>query len=464
MLKDLDVRIFEDVNNNKSNRYIYYKNGFKLIETNLTNIFSLLSRQESDYIFNLISSGMKRESLFEGETTINYIYSNYSSAYNVFKKRIISQIELVVGVTFYPQDKLLVSKSEGNYFNLYSKDNAFQDIQPNKDSIFPHFERLFKNIFQEGYDKFIQFLSWKVRYPHLVLPCNWVIVDQGGTGKSQILFEVLSRIMNSRLVTQQELDSSFNDYMKNSILLFFEEIESFNDEKKMKNITGSPNVTINNKYGMKVYIKNFNNVVITSNDTVRALRLSEGDRRFNVVGGGKPLTPIRNEGWETTLFGSKEENEKFFEEYHKYFEDEIKGLYAYLLSQEPSRLDLTQNLQTTMKQSLIESNFTSEGHFLKDLKDMGLDSMVEMQLPMGFDEFYRSRVMKLDESSVNAGNWIQISDLYKIYRKYCENSGLMALGAPTFSTKAYSNPIFNELFKEYKLISFHGKKLRCVRI
>ena len=310
MLKDLDVRIFEDVNNNKSNRYIYYKNGFKLIETNLTNIFSLLSRQESDYIFNLISSGMKRESLFEGETTINYIYSNYSSAYNVFKKRIISQIELVVGVTFYPQDKLLVSKSEGNYFNLYSKDNAFQDIQPNKDSIFPHFERLFKNIFQEGYDKFIQFLSWKVRYPHLVLPCNWVIVDQGGTGKSQILFEVLSRIMNSRLVTQQELDSSFNDYMKNSILLFFEEIESFNDEKKMKNITGSPNVTINNKYGMKVYIKNFNNVVITSNDTVRALRLSEGDRRFNVVGGGKPLTPIRNEGWETTLFGSKEEQGK----------------------------------------------------------------------------------------------------------------------------------------------------------
>ena len=126
----------------------------------------------------------------------------------------------------------------------------------------------------------------------------WIFKGVPGTGKGVLLGRVLKPLLGQEQAIQVESDqlhNPFNPWLRNVLLIAFNEVEKGMDKNngnsiksKIKAIITDPEIMINEKHVRQFFITNHVNCIFFSNERI-PIFIEEGDRRFNVVTTGKAL-------------------------------------------------------------------------------------------------------------------------------------------------------------------------------
>lgn len=468
------IEIFKIDSVNGQNNLILCMNDTKTIirDTSLFNIYDIIKeRYLADFMKFMCSENKKicemykidKDNLTDIALMKQCAVENQKPFFGSFKNYALTTKKNVYGYLFLPINKRIVKINKERYFNINNPKLEFNDLTPIEERKFPHLELLMKNILQEGYEHFLNFLAWKLQKPTELIPNHWVIQDRGGTGKTEILGEfILERLFNIAIIGQDDLNSQFNAFMSYSTIVICEEIEGYENEKKIKMLTGSKFITINEKNRPTFKIRNFNNFIIFSN-SFKALKISNDDRRFNVVGGGKRLIPTSDGNWEKTLFKSKEENKKFFKEFHEQLDEELRNLYQYLIGKKVERIEVQQNISTKAKSELIEINNTSEIEFLREMLEIGIEGIAKEYWNRPYIDFLEKAIVSMP-SGKHKGAWVRSKEFYQLYKFYSRDSELKTISKNNFFRRIKETQYYDKIFSDSNFISFDNQKFQALKI
>lgn len=162
---------------------------------------------------------------------------------------------------------------------------------------FPNIYKLLMNLIP-NYRERKRFLNWlagilQTREKQLTA---WVLKGEQGAGKGIFLDKVLKEIFGRRQsvkVEDSDLQSDFNPWLKNTIIVAFNEVAHDNNTRnniksRIKAIITDPDVMINEKNIRNYFITNYVNCLFFSNEKV-PLFIEDKDRRLNVVTTGPNL-------------------------------------------------------------------------------------------------------------------------------------------------------------------------------
>lgn len=462
--RDMELTSIYDIIKDRHLEYLHWcfiANNFQTEEFTNTKLPDLLQFLYNNGKFDI----NKYSKLVSRERIIEVLLDKQKEIFKMFRYFVMKHKKNIYGLTFKPVEDSIIKEDGVNYFNIYRPKNSFKGLTARPNNEWLHIEVLLQNIFQEGYEHFLKFLAWKLQKPTELIPSHWIIQDDGGTGKTEILGDfILDRLFNVAIIGQDELQSGFTGYMVNSTLVICEEIEGYDNEKKVKMLTGAKFITINEKFKSTFKIRNYNNFIFNSND-IKSLKINDKDRRFNVVGGGKRLSPLSDGNWSNTLFGSKEENVKFFKEFHEKIEEELKNFYQYLMSLKVDRTEIQVSLNTDRKRDLAIVNYTSEIAFIQELSNIGLDNMINQYYSRNVDNFFKEDIINITISnSAYFGIWVRASSFYALYCDYSKKCNLRVIGKNHFFRRVQEVGEFNNLFEENRFISFEGKKFQGLKV
>lgn len=466
MSKKIEERFsfYKIENDNTPNNFILLDNSNSIVDIGVSMLTCLdIVKDRCPIEFYMLSPDVTQNyneiKSFDIKTLKVFMIDNQKAYFSYFKKIILLHKENVRGITYEPTSEKIVTLGGHKYFNknLYQCKYKFEKKSHYE---FTHLERLMKNILQDGYHKFIELLAWKKQNPTIQIPCHFVIQDKGGTGKTEILSNyILENLFPVNIVTQIELESPFNNYMSDCQFVIFEEVEGYSDEKKLKAITGAKTLLINGKFDKVYKIQNRATIIINSNE-LKSIKIGVDDRRFNIVGGGKRLSPVDLGSWRNTLFKDEEENILFFNGFHKHIEEELQDLNSHLLTLKVSRTQIQIPLKNQKKQELIDINATSEIQFLMDIKELSFECLISDYYQKGVGHFYKHFIVNKDKEYL-----IVKKGFYDLYKVYCKETGLKEISKNPFYKRLHSLKIYQSLFEDEKIIKHEGKTLRvlCAR-
>lgn len=138
-----------------------------------------------------------------------------------------------------------------------------------------------------------RFLNWLACIVQYRDKCGtaWILHGVEGTGKGLLFHNVLTPILgmdNTTMKRMEELESDFNGYMENNLLVFIDEMETGRSlyhskiASKLKNFITEPYVSIRRMYQAAFDARSYVNMVFVSNKG-GAVHVPPEDRRFNVA-------------------------------------------------------------------------------------------------------------------------------------------------------------------------------------
>ncbi|MBZ0181027.1 MAG: DUF5906 domain-containing protein [Melioribacteraceae bacterium] len=232
----------------------------------------------------------------------------------------------VFSVLFNPKKMENKFDDEAKEFNLftpteymfYGKNNQNISLQNNC----PYINALLTNLIpvDSERDHFINWLSTAFNTREK-LRTAWLFKGGQGSGKNLFFDKVIVPLFGKRhtsVVDDDRLQSDFNAYMMNKLMIAFNEVA--NEENKVKRsvkskikaIITDTQIIINQKNVKTFEIENCANVMFFSNEVVPVL-IEYDDRRFNVVETGGKLGEVQLFKTDPQLFINKlsEELDKF---------------------------------------------------------------------------------------------------------------------------------------------------------
>ena len=245
-----------------------------------TSTYSYLDTKE-DEIYMGVPKEILENILISGEETMPDVFPVFKADFDVnINDRIDYQNEKIN--FFIPTQYMLLN-------------NSTQTFHPRYD--FPHIYRLLMNIIPK-YRERKRFLNWlagilQTRQKQLTA---WVLKGEQGAGKGIFLDYVLKELFGRRQtvkVEDSDLQSDFNPWLKNTIIVAFNEVAHDNSTRnniksRIKAIITDPDVMINEKNIRNYFITNYVNCLFFSNEKV-PLFIEQKDRRLNVVTTGPNL-------------------------------------------------------------------------------------------------------------------------------------------------------------------------------
>lgn len=219
----------------------------------------------------------------------------------------------------------------------------------------PHIHRVLYHICGNGdleYEWFINWLAFTIQTRKKV-ETAWVFSGVPGTGKGIFFERILRPIIGEKYATKKRLDhleEQFNAYLQQTLFLVYEEFrlsDSKQDGKllnKLKDEIGSNTTNIRAMRTDVVEVPNFTNYIFFSNH-LDAIRIEEGDRRFNI--GPAQLTPLRAVWPKIT-----EELDRIDDELGTF----VGFLMAYEASEQNARVPLENEAKRNMKQLAMGYN------------------------------------------------------------------------------------------------------------
>lgn len=118
----------------------------------------------------------------------------------------------------------------------------------------------------------------------------WILHGTEGTGKGLLFHNILTPLLghdNTTMKRMEELESDFNGYMENNLLVFIDEMETGRSlyhakiASKLKNFITEPYISIRRMYQAAFDARSYVNMVFISNKG-GAVHVPPEDRRFNV--------------------------------------------------------------------------------------------------------------------------------------------------------------------------------------
>ena len=434
-------------------------------------LFDIITYHKTELLFDIVKNSnllrqtpptleTKKQILSELKTNKIY-YELIRDIINV-EKIIIDKIDYV------PVKDQFVKKNGCVILNLWNFNKDFLNITPNINAKFQYLKRFLINLCgnnEEFYNKFIEVCAWKKQNPTKPLnQCNFIFQDNGGTGKSKIFLALfLKKIFNVEVISQIDLESNYNSFMANQEWVVVEEVEGYNDAKRIKHLTGADTIRVNEKFEKAFTTKNYSNMIIFSND-IRTLQIDEHDRRWNIGGGGKRLSPTATLDWNTTLFKTKGKNIEFFNNFHEKLEEELRNFYAYILALEVQEVEVQQLVNTIQRQELINMCKSSEKSFIDDIIENNLTDVIRENIKVNPNKIIDSFIHNVNDG-VNNGYWVKLQDFYDLYLQFCAlNQYTKKLTKKVFLKRLENYSEFWKIFSEYKLIKIDKENFRALKL
>lgn len=192
----------------------------------------------------------------------------------------------VRGFTFQPGAGQVVQRDRALYFNTFEPPRPLlEDFDASYMRVFEdHMHYLFEDA--AAWWRMMNWFAFTVAHPEVRVPWAPVLVSGEGRGKTW-LFECIKVMFDGRYtaaVETKDLESQFNGYMADTVLVCFEEVHTRNKHEtldKFKTLITNPSLEINQKHGEKSQRDVYANVFMTSNhDDALALAPDKDSRRY----------------------------------------------------------------------------------------------------------------------------------------------------------------------------------------
>jgi hypothetical protein len=455
--------------------YILYDIENNIYHHNLSSfmVFNIVRNQKPIEIFKLMSDSKLPVHLKEDSDDFLHYVKRVLIENKTFQNEFYNQINInnifINRIDFKPIAKNIYHQGGITYLNLYSFNKEFLGLKPNLNAPFPNIELFLRNIWgdnKEMYNKFLDVCAFKIQYPlEPLTQCNFIIQDDGGTGKSSVFYKkILDKLFNVNSITQVDLEDKYNSFMCNCQWVFVEEVESFKDAKRIKSLTGASKIRMNEKYEKAVMINNYSSMIICSNE-VNPLHIDERDRRFNVGGGGLRLEPLPNMSWSETLFKSEERYNKFYEDFNNNLNHEIKNLYSHLLAREVDVKTIQRLVSTKQRDELINLGKTTEKLFIDDIIKHGIYEVLKL-CKKNYNKLIVDLIHYFSEGQYK-GYWIKFSDFYDIYldyhRYYLKNPKL-PIGTKSFYSRVITYKPSKQIIGNKTRIRVDDEPQLCIEL
>ena len=295
-------------------------------------------------------------------------------------------------------------------------------------------------------DHFLNWLAYIYQYKQRT-GVAWIFMGKQGTGKGLIV-EVLKRIFEEHMssnITDATLESQFNPYLHNKLLVHLNEVSADNRKSRMlvknrlKTWITDETLYINRKNTKEIEVKNYCNFIINSNESI-PVDIEDGDRRFNVVECNNVLKEME---WWT----SKSYQETL----------EAAGEFANFLAGYEVRLeDVNKAIESEKKRSIVEATENINKQIATALKEKDLDWFLDNGLEI-----------LVDKKMVNDFEWKEIKESLEkgiIPNRYLSLIIFAILGVEKSLTWIKRNIVTLYDVGESKLIKNAGKVERAVMV
>lgn len=216
-------------------------------------------------------------------------------------EQILPDVLPVLKADFYVHDNERINY-ELERFNLFiPTDHMFLQKNGNRmdpRKFFPNIYRLLTNLIPNYRERKL-FINWiagilQTREKHRTA---WILKGKQGTGKNVLVERIFKPLFGSKqtkVIDDAELQRDFNGWLQNALIIAFNEVAHDNQSRnginsKIKAIVADSTARINEKNIRAFPVENHANCLFFSNELV-PLFIEDGDRRFNIVTTGSPLT------------------------------------------------------------------------------------------------------------------------------------------------------------------------------
>lgn len=143
---------------------------------------------------------------------------------------------------------------------------------------------------EEIYDHFMNSLACIYQY-RMKTQSAWILQGVVGTGKGLLINSILRPIYGMQyvaIIRMRDLDSQFNQYMANNLILWVDEAEFRVMDNQaiigadLRNYITEPYINVRKMYTPSQLTKNHTTIIMVGNDNVM-VQIPRGDRRFNVA-------------------------------------------------------------------------------------------------------------------------------------------------------------------------------------
>ncbi|WP_041353982.1 NrS-1 polymerase-like domain-containing protein [Nitratiruptor sp. SB155-2] len=269
------------------------------------------------------------------------------------------------------------------YINLF-KPTPLMKVKPVKEM--PEIvKNLLLNLFDydaKSMGLFINWLAFIYQYKERT-GVAWIFMGKQGTGKG-LLVDLLKKIFEEHMssnITDANLDSQFNPYLYNKLIVHLNEVSADNRKSRMlvknrlKTWITDETLYINRKNMKEVEIKNFCNFIINSNETI-PVDIEDSDRRFNVI---ECNNVLKEQEWWTT------------ESYQEILNN-AEGFAKYLAGIKVDRSKVNEVVMSEKKKAIVETTESVLKQIAKALTDRdiewfldnGLEGVVEKNIVNDF--------------------------------------------------------------------------------
>jgi hypothetical protein len=291
---------------------------------------------------------------------------------------------------FLPNDKAINADNDRTTYNTFTK-NKYMEQNETLDKLdwnkFPNIGLLYRNVFGEYRDDFVNWLAFGLRYREKST-VSWVSKTAHGAGKGAIYEKTIKPLFGNyaKSVDNEQLKSRFNGWQNEALFVCANEItvdfnEKTRDNDRLKAYITDKEAQIENKGVNAVMAETFYNMWILSNSD-NPITIEDGDRRFTVIEQNTPL-------------------EKVVEDRNAFFKEVEKEVEAFCEAVGSLKVDITKArtaIMTKAKKKIVEANKTNTELMLDMIDNNKLDEI--MDAVEEYNEAHRGSQFELDESQI----------------------------------------------------------------
>lgn len=313
-------------------------------------------------------------------------------------------------IVFQPNRDFLIDH-ENRLINTYQKTEFLKKAVPS--THYPHkFMELINHVTgndAEMRDDLLNWLAYIVQYREKAQTA-FILQGRTGTGKGVLFNKILRPIIglnHCAMIMMEDIDSNFNEWLENAILVVVDEAEINDDPKrakkrmnKIKNLITEPISQLRIKFVSNIQRENHVNFIFTSNE-YDSVRLNVDDRRFKVA--------PRQEA-------KLEYNKKDVD----LIEASVQDVANYLIGY-PVDIDKVRNIiYNQARAQLIEASQNSVDEFIEIIKTGNLDKLLSYngEFALSVHEAYKSRfedLLNTWQHGIGLTQFIPTADLRVAY-------------------------------------------------
>lgn len=313
-------------------------------------------------------------------------------------------------VVFQPNKAFLIDHDQ-RLINTYQLSDYLKNAIPS--THYPHkFIQLIAHVTGHDDEMRDDLLNWLAFIIQRREKTQTAFILQGrtGTGKGVLFNKILRPIIGLKhcaMIMMEDIDSSFNEWLENTILVVVDEAQISDDPKKskkrmnkIKNLITEPIGQIRIKNVSNVQRENHLNLLFTSNE-YDSIHLDMNDRRFKVA-------PRQEQKIEYT----KEDVEGL----ELILQDITNYLVGYPVNEEKAR----SIIDNKARSALIEASQTSLDEFIEIIKNGDLDKLLSYsgEFALSVHESYKSRyedLLNTWQHGIGVEQYIPTTDLRVAY-------------------------------------------------